>query len=169
VKYFTSNPIGNPRCTSNWLKIPAFDFSSTASDRSVATISVRQPDSRDPASFRHIAIEYGSCPVEEAAHQIRKARRAARACASAGMTVFPQMVERNLVAEEERLVGGHRLDHLRRQRLGAALHLRDQFRNSRHAGLARDRQQPAFDQILLVGGQVEPGALFQKLTQILIV
>ena len=72
VKYFTSSPIGNPRCTSNWLKIPALDFSSTACDRSVATISVRQPDSREPASFRHIAIEYGSCPVEEAAHQMRR-------------------------------------------------------------------------------------------------
>ena len=80
-----------------------------------------------------------------------------------------QMVEWNLVAEEERLVGGHRLDHLRRQRLGVALHLGDEFGNSRQAGLARERQQPAFDQILLVGGQIEPGALFQKLTQILIV
>ena len=45
----------------------------------------------------------------------------------------------------------------------------DEFGNARQAGLARQRQQPAFDQILLVGGQVEPGALFQKLTQILIV
>src|SRR5436305_13440349 len=86
VKYFTSNPIGNPRCTSNWLKIPAFDFSSTACDRSVATISVRQPDSKDPASFRHIAIEYGSCPVEEAAHQMRNDRPPARARVRAGLT-----------------------------------------------------------------------------------
>ena len=86
VKYFTSIWIGRPRCTSNWLKMPALDFSSTASDRSVATISVRQPASMAPASFRHIAIEYGSCPVEDAAHQIRKERRAARACTSAGRT-----------------------------------------------------------------------------------
>ena len=42
---------------------------------------------RRPNSFRHIAIEYGSCPVEEAAHQIRKARRPARACSSAGRMV----------------------------------------------------------------------------------
>ena len=80
-----------------------------------------------------------------------------------------QMVERNLVAKEERFVGGHRLDHFRRQRIAAALHLGDEFGNSRQAGLARKRQQPAFDQVLLVGGQVETGALFQKLTQILIV
>ena len=37
------------------------------------------------------------------------------------------------------------------------------------AGLARQRDQPAFDQILLVGGQIEAGALFQQLAQILIV
>src|SRR2546429_6076992 len=79
--------MGNPRCPSTWLKFPAFDFPSTACDRSVATISVRQPDSKDPASFRHIAIEYGSCPVEEAAHQMRNDRRDARACTNAGMTV----------------------------------------------------------------------------------
>ena len=127
MKYLTSIWIGRPRCTSNWLKMPALDFSSTPCDRSVATISVRQPASAAPHSFRHIAIEYGSCPVEDAAHQIRKARRAARACTSAGSTVSLQMIERNLVAEEERLVGGHRLDHLRRQRLGAALHLLHEF------------------------------------------
>ena len=79
------------------------------------------------------------------------------------------MVERNLVAEEERLVGGHRLDHFRRQRARSAPHLLDEFGNARQAGLARQRQQSAFDQILLVGRQIEPGALFQKLTQILIV
>ena len=33
-----------------------------------------------------LAIEYGSCPVEEAAHQMRKARRAERACTIAGIT-----------------------------------------------------------------------------------
>jgi hypothetical protein len=38
-----------------------------------------------------------------------------------------------------------------------------------HAGLAGDGQQPAFHQILLVGRKIEPGTLFQKLTQILIV
>jgi len=38
------------------------------------------------------------------------------------------MIERNLVAEEEGLVGGHCLDYFRRQRFGVgALHLLDQF------------------------------------------
>ena len=35
-------------------------------------------------------------------------------------------------------------------------------------GLARQRQQPAFNQILLVCGQIEPGMIPQELTQILI-
>ena len=35
---------------------PAFDFSNTSCDRSVATISVRQPDNAG-ISFRSIAIE----------------------------------------------------------------------------------------------------------------
>ena len=50
-------------------------FFQHACDRSVAMISTRQPASAAPISFRHIAIEYGSCPVEEAAHQMRKLRR----------------------------------------------------------------------------------------------
>src|SRR5258707_13376303 len=86
--------------------MPALDFSSTDSDRSVATISVRQPASADPNSFRHIAIEYGSCPVEEAAHQIRKARRAARARTNAGNTLSLILSNRNLLREKkESLVG----------------------------------------------------------------
>ena len=36
---------------------------------------------------------------------------------------LPQMVERNLVAEEQRLVGGHRLDHLDDERFVGLLHL----------------------------------------------
>ena len=45
------------------------------------------PASAAPNSFRHIAIEYGSCPVEEAAHQMRRERRLARACSSSGRIV----------------------------------------------------------------------------------
>ena len=100
---------------------------------------------------------------------MRSERRAARACDQRRQDRLFQMIERHLVAEEEGLVGGHRLDHFRRQRVGAALHLLDQFGNAGKAGLARQRHQPAFDQILLVGGQVQPGTLFQKLAQILIV
>ena len=81
-----------------------------------------------------------------------------------------QMIERDLVAEEEGLVGGHGLDHFRRQRLGdPGLHLLHEFGNARKTRLARERHQPAFDQILLVGRQIEPGALLQELPQELII
>ena len=49
------------------------------------------------------------------------------------------------------------------------LHLLDEFGDAGEARLARERHQPALDQILLVGGKVEPGTLLQKLPQILIV
>ena len=75
-------------------------------------ISTRHPASAAPSSFRHIAIEYGSCPVEEAAHQIRSERRLARGLQQRRHDGVAQMIERDLVAEEEGLVGGHRLDHV---------------------------------------------------------
>src|SRR6266851_630068 len=53
--------------------------------RSVAMISTRHPASAAPISFRHIASEYGSWPVEPAAHQIRMLLRLARACRTSGM------------------------------------------------------------------------------------
>lgn len=62
------------------------------------------------------------------------------------------MIERRLVAEEEGLVGGHGLDHFRNQRLGGSrLHLLNELADARKASLARERHQPALDQILLVG------------------
>jgi len=79
------------------------------------------------------------------------------------------MIERNLVAEEERLVRGHRFDHVRDQGVGAVLHFLDQLGNSAEPGPAGKRNEPAFNQILLVGGEVETGTLSQELTQILIV
>src|SRR5262249_38735958 len=64
----------------------------------------------------------------------------------------------------------HRLDDLDDQRLGGAvLELRDQFAEPGHAGLARDRQQAALDQILLFGRQDEAGPLLQELAQIVVV
>ena len=45
------------------------------------------------------------------------------------------MIERNLVAEEERLVGGHRLDHLGGQLLRTAPDLLHQFGNAAKAGI----------------------------------
>src|SRR4029453_6897860 len=65
--------------------MPDFDFSSTSCDRSVAMMSTRHPASDAPISFRHIASEYGSWPVEPAAHQIRMLLRAARAFNISGM------------------------------------------------------------------------------------
>ncbi len=79
--------------------------------------------------------------------------------------LLAQMIERQLVAEEERLVGGHRLDHVGGERLGARTHLLHQLGNTRQIETTRQRQQPAFDQVTLLGGQIEPGAVFQKLAQ----
>src|ERR1700730_12921916 len=80
------------------------------------------------------------------------------------------MIERNLVAEEEGFVGGHRLDHLRRQRLcRSSLHLLDQFGDSRQPDPSCQGNQSAFDQVLLVGRQIQSGALFQELAQEFIV
>ena len=170
VKCFTSNWIGRPRCTSNWLKMPALDFSSTACDRSVATISMRQPDSAGPASFRHIAIEYGSCPVEDAAHQMRKDRRAARACISAGHAPSRCKWSNGILSRKKKVSLVVIASTTSAVSASAPLLI---FCTSSgmpgSADLARQRHQPAFDQILLVGGQVESGALFQKLAQILIV
>ena len=53
-----------------------------------------------------------------------------------------EMVERHLVAEEERLVGGHRLGDLDGEALGARrLQLGDEIGDRRQPGLARHRQQ----------------------------
>jgi len=60
------------------------------------------------------------------------------------------MIERQLVAEEEGFVGGHRLDHLDGERGGAgALELADQFAQAVEPMPARDRQQAAFGEVLL--------------------
>ena len=48
---------------------------------------MRQPATCRAISLRHIASEYGSWPVEAAAHQIRIRRWLARAAISAGMMV----------------------------------------------------------------------------------
>ena len=84
--------------------------------------------------------------------------------------VSSEMLERNLVAEEERLVGRHRLDHLDREPLGARvaqpLH---EVAQTGETGPARDRQQPALDQILLVGRQNEARTLPQQLAQIVVI
>src|ERR1700680_3035099 len=65
--------------------MPALDFSSTSCERAGGGVLARQPARAAPISFRHIASEYGSWPVEPAAHQIRKLLRPARACRISGM------------------------------------------------------------------------------------
>ncbi len=82
---------------------------------------------------------------------------------------LPQVIERNLVAEKEGLVGGHRLDHLRCQRVGSTLNFLHELGDSGEPDPSRQRDQSAFNQILLVGRQVQTGSLFQELTQELIV
>src|SRR3984893_1286438 len=81
-----------------------------------------------------------------------------------------EMLERYLVAEEERFVGHHRFDDRGHQRLVVAeaerLH---QIAEAGKAGLARDRQQPALDQILLFGRQHEAGAVLQAAAQIIVI
>ena len=64
-----------------------------------------------------MASEYGSWPVEAAAHQIRSRRALARAAISAGIDGVAEMLERQLVAEKERLVRRHRLDDVDGERL----------------------------------------------------
>jgi hypothetical protein len=80
------------------------------------------------------------------------------------------MIERHLVAQEEGLVGGHRFDHLDEE-LTCARHfeLLNKFAQGRDPALARKGKQPAFDQVFLVGGKDEAGALLKQATQIIVV
>src|ERR1043165_1075854 len=79
------------------------------------------------------------------------------------------MIERHLVAIEERLVGRHRLDDLDDQPLIVGLELADQLGERRDAGLARERGQAALHQILLVGRENEAGAIFQELAEVVVI
>ena len=125
------------------------------------------PPAAGPASFRHIAIEYGSCPVEEAAHQMRKDRGgAARACISAGMTASSNDRTESCRGRKTSRwwswpTSTSAVQRVRRRSSSSET----SSENSRQARLARQRHQPTFDQILLVRRQIQPGALFQKLTQ----
>ena len=76
------------------------------------------------------------------------------------------MVERDLVAEEERLIGGHRFDHLIDAGRGTTLHFLHELANAGQAQLPRQRKQAAFDQILLVGRQIETGLVFEEFPQV---
>src|SRR5262249_18387300 len=80
-----------------------------------------------------------------------------------------EMIERNLVAKEEGLVGGHGFDHAGRQRARSTLQLLHEFADAGQPGLACERREAALDQILLVCGQVETGMIPEELAQIFIV
>ena len=120
-----------------------------------------------PISFSAIASEYGSCPVEAAAHQMRMRLWRARVASSEGMMKVLEMLERNLVAEEKGLVGGHGFDHVGDQRFGfgANRSLLRQLGRSAKPGRRASGSQPALDQILLLRRQQQSGALFQQLAE----
>src|SRR5262249_40346767 len=80
-----------------------------------------------------------------------------------------EMFERNLVAEEEGLVGGHGFDHLGDEGARATLHLLHEIADAGKTCLARERHQAAFDQILLVRRQIETGLVPEQFTQVLII
>ncbi len=81
-----------------------------------------------------------------------------------------EMIERDLVAEEERLVGRHRLDHVDDQRARwRPLSFCTSSPSDARPALRASGSQPAFDQILLVGRQHEAGALLQELAEIVVV
>jgi len=105
---------GQPAWTSNWLKIPALDFPHRATDR--ATISHPTSGQRRAEFLSDTSpIRIRLCRSMTPRHQMRRERRLARACSSAG-----SMVSRRYRTEpcrgRRRFIGGHRLDHFRRQR-----------------------------------------------------
>ncbi len=69
------------------------------------------------------------------------------------------MIERQLVAKEEGFVGGHRLGDRGNQIFRAELHLLDQVADAGESEPSGDRDQSAFNQILLVGRQIEAGTV----------
>ena len=101
---------------------------------------------------------------------MRMRRSRARAAMQRRHDGFAEMIERNSVAEEKRLVGRHRLDDIDDERFGiGALELLHQRGEVVETGLAHDRQQPAFDQIMLVRSKHETGTRFQEIAQIVVV
>src|SRR5207249_8292519 len=80
-----------------------------------------------------------------------------------------EMIEREAIAEEEGLVGHHGLDHVHDQRHRIQpLEVVDEAGQAIEACPASDRHEPAFNQILLVVRQDEPGSLLQEPSQIIV-
>src|SRR5262249_55426310 len=80
-----------------------------------------------------------------------------------------KLLERDLVAEEKGLVGGHCLDHFGNERLGRGAQSLHQGGKAGEPGLAGNGKQPAFHEILLAGGKREAGALLEHPAQELVV
>ena len=78
-----------------------------------------------------------------------------------------EMLERLVVAEEEALVGGHRLDHLARQRI-AAWRAQPVGQRGQIAQLLalQDRCEPGLQQIELVGTDHQAGAALQQVAKV---
>src|SRR5581483_5819866 len=81
-----------------------------------------------------------------------------------------EMIERQLVAEEQRFVGRHGLDHTHDQAfVPAVAQLLDQRGKPNDSGATRHRQKPALRQILFVVAEDEPGPLLEEPAQIFII
>ena len=107
--------------------------------------------------------------MEDAAHQIRKDRRLARACTSAGKIVSRRW-SNGILSRKKKVslvvIASTTSDVSASEPLFIfATSSAMPGRPSR----ARQRDQPAFDQILLVGRQIEAGTLFQELAQELVI
>ena len=117
-----------------------------------------------------MASEYGSWPVAAAAHQMRMRSARGSRGEQRRHDGVAEMLERHLVAEEERLVRRHRLDHFDDQRLGVrTAQLGNEAGEIEQPGLARDRQQPALDEVVLLRRQHEAGARLQEPAQIVVI
>ncbi len=108
--------------------------------------------------------------MEAAAHQMRMRRLAARAASSAGMMVSRKCSNGSLSRKKnDSLVVIASTTSTMSGSASGALQPGDEPGEIDQPGLARDRQQPALDQILLLGRQHEAGALLQQLAQIIVI
>ena len=161
MNYFISIWIGSPRCTSNCPRLLEHLVREIGGDALDAPANELRPYLLEDHGERIglLAGRGGGAPDADAAlGGERLAERRHHELA--------ELVERNLVSIEERFVGRHRLDDLDDDRLIARrLEPGDEVGEVRGTVLARERQEPALDQVLLVGGEHEARPLLEKLAQ----
>src|SRR4051794_4194173 len=110
-----------------------------------------------------IATEYASWPDEDAADQTRSATLWGPCREKARQRLVPEMLKRLVVAEEEALVGGHRLHHLPRKRVIARLAQPFSERRQIAQLLAlQDRRKASVQQIKLVGADHQSGTVLEQ-------